>query len=559
MKNVILAIGGLLLITSFSSAENLKVIVVDKISPLPNVRVEINDQKLRTDDKGEAVFQIKPGNYTVIGPSSKADVSVYANQSPVAVLQSGDIKLKSDKQYPGGFNYEGKIIDLTLSYETPLNYEITISQIGAPKDWKVEYDKKEVQPDQKVKVTITIPEGSKEGTESLQFTGLYKGQIVCTTLPIRITRDWKEKPRSIEGGEGSVSPINIGIQSSRSSGAETLIDTDLDIIYQGNVSPRLSGQAQLRCTHSWAAQDSAEQIDFRLANITYLTGIVNLTLGRFDLGSIVQPGEYFGSYLTLGQRRFDGIYAFLPFTLLGTAGVDAQGFSLPPAALSAAYFPNFFTFHPEVKSYDNGYFFSEFKMPVKLFDYPLLISLNYAFTTNWPYLKYSPLSGDPAASLSLEYSYARNYKVYAEFGACNLTEISDTTALMTGTRASGLGGYTFGIIDEACIEYQIPLMKSDKNTFTGANSFHPEEAQYQQGSWYIKLKNKFDFLNIVVAATNSVGDFTFARPAAEAFTPYQAFNLNDLRSANEVRDIGKTLLSQAYSQIAFIVSVGASF
>lgn len=549
----------LLLIKNNAFAESLKVIVVDKINPAGNVRVEINDQKLRTDDKGEAVFQLKPGGYQVIGPSVKADVVVFTNQVPISVLQSGDLKLKADKQDLGGFNYEGKSIVITISYETPLNYDIELSYIGAPKDWKIELEKKTVQPDQKVKVNITVPEGSKEGTDILQFIGSYKGQVVCASQAIRLSRDWKEKPRSAEGDEAAQMPISIGIQSSRIYGVETAVDTELDIIYQGNISSRLSGQAQLRYTHVWASQDAVNNLDFRLANVTYLTGIVNLTLGRFDLGSLVQPGEYFGSYLTLGQRRFDGFYAFLPFTLLGTAGVDAQGFRLPPAALSAAYFPNFFSFNPDSKNQDNGYFFSEFKMPLKVFDYPLLISLNYSFTTNWPYFKYSPLSGDPGASLSLEYTYTRNYKVYAEFAAGNLTAIQDTTALMTGTRASGLGGYTLGIIEEACIEYQIPLMKSDVNTFTGANSFHPEEAQYQQGAWYVKLKNKFDFLNIVVAATNSVGDFTFARPAANAFTPYQAFNLNDLRSANEVRDLGKTLLSSAYSHIAFIVSVGATF
>lgn len=551
----------ILLPLTAKAQSTLRVIAVDEVTALKNTRIKIKDTRLRTDNTGEVKFKLSPGKYTVEGPKSRTEGWVFESKETLAVVQSANIVLKSDKVNFGKYNYAGGEFKLQLRYDTPFNYKVQLKAIGVPSDWRISFDSAQVRPDSKTKVNIKVPEGSKSESETIQFLAIYKGQIISATPPIKLLRGWKHKPYDItKDTVKELMPFSVSLQTSRKQDRNGVsLDSDMDINLKSNLSPRLSGNAKLRFTHGWRPQDKIDSIDMRLANLTYLTGIVNITVGRLDLAPIIQPGEYFGSYLTMGQRRFDGIFLFMPITLFGTAGVDAQGFRLPPAALSGGYFPNFFSFFPDTDKYDNGYFFSEFKMPVMLFNNPLMIAINYAITTDYAYLVYSPLSGNPALSATFEYTYSKNYKVYSEFAVGNVAEISDTTALMMGATAGHLKHFTFGFIDEISIEYQIPLMNSVANPFIGGNGFYPELAEQQQGSWYIKIKSRYDFLEFTAAATNSVGDWTFARPADNSFEPHRTFNLDDIRSANEVEAAGKTLISSAYDKIAFIISVGAKF
>jgi hypothetical protein len=277
------------------------------------------------------------------------------------------------------------------------------------------------------------------------------------------------------------------------------------------------------------------------------------------LAPLLRPGEFFGSYLTLGQRRFDGLFLLLPLNLYGTAGVDAQGFQLPPTSVSVGYFPNFFSFLTDTLDYNNGYVIGSIKMPLPIAGNPLTFGLQMGNTTNWQYIYSSPLSGNPGASASINYNYSRNYDVFTEFAIGNIADIDNTAALMTGARAKNLRAFTLGILDAISVEYQIPLIQSEKNPFIGGNQFFPDEASVSQGAWYLKARTSFDGLVLTAALTNSVGDWTFARPAANAFDTYRTFNLNDLRSANEVDDTGKQLLAGAYEKIAFLLTVKAEF
>lgn len=539
----------------------LKVITVDKTTPLKNIRIECGNQRVRTDENGEFTFILNPGKYTVEGPDSKVEGWVFKDAETVAVLQVADLKLNINQYDLGRYPYEGKTYSLDVSYETPFNYEAKLTAINVPKDWKVEYDKESVRPDSKCRVSVIIPQDSTAETETMQFLAQYKDQVIAATPPLKVLRGWKHKPQDVSKDiVKEMLPIQIDLQTTRKFDKEgTTLDTDVDLNMKNNIGRKLIGQANVRFTHEWAPQDNADSIDFRLANLTYVTGIFNLTLGRFDLAPLIRPGEFFGSYLTMGQRRFDGVFFFLPVTIYGSAGVDAQGFSLPPAAISVTYFPNYFSMYPEIKDYENGYILSELKLPIMLFDNPLMIAINHATTTTYSYLWYSPLSGDQALSASWEYTYSRNYRIYGEFAIANVSAVSDTTALMTGASAKNLRNYTYGILDEIAVEYQIPLISSESNPFAGGNTFVPDESEKQQGAWYVRLKSSYDYLEFAFAITNSVGDFTFARPANSALDPNRNFNLNDLRSANEVENLGKTLLSASYNDISFLFSIKARF
>lgn len=563
MKRIIPALAILFLpLTAHAAPSSLKVHVVDNNKPLSDVRVTIGNLRQRTDASGTVVFQLNPGKYTVEGPKGKTDAWVFRDLQTIAVLQDAEIKLKADRDNLGEFPYEGGTYELTLTYETPTNMAIKIDPSGIPADWKVTVAPETIRPDTQAKVSITIPEASRGGSECIQFLGTSGSQVVAATaLPIKLTRGWKNKPKSMDKSVPELNwPLTFNIQSTRVSDKDGVgLDTDFDVKFASNLTSRLSGTALIRLTHAWEPRDTLNHLDFRLANLTYMLPLVNITLGRIDLSPIIQSGEYFGSYLTLGQRRFDGVFALMPISLFGTAGVDAQGFKLPPVALSAGYFPNFFSFVTDDLSYDNGFLFAELKWPLLLFDNPLMITLNYAFATDYAYLKYSPLSGDPAASLNLNYTYSQNYGIYSEFAVCNVTEVRNTTALMVGAAARNLGAFSYGILDEVTLEYQIPLISSTDNPFVGGNRYFPDEAQAQQGAWYLRARSRLEGLELTAAVTNSVGDFTLARPAENAFEPYRVFVLNDRRTANEVADLGKTLISSAYDKLAFLLTIGARF
>lgn len=544
-----------------AASSSLKVYVVEDAKPLVNVRVEAGGQRQRTDQEGAAVFALNPGKYALEGPGVKAEAWVFKDIQSVAVLQAADIKVRADKDSLGEYPYEGGTYKLGISYETPLAREIQLMPAGAPGDWTVEITPEVIKPDTKAQVVITVPEASRGGSECVQFLAYSGKQVLAATAPVKLSRGWKNKPKVSEAlGQEKSYPLTFAVQTTRTQGqGGTLIDTNLDVRFNGNLTSRLSGSAMVRLTHAWEPTDTVSFVDFRTASLTYMLPLLNVTLGRIDLAPIIHSGEFFGSYLTLGQRRFDGVFALLPFSLFGTAGIDAQGFRLPPAAISAGYFPNFFSFWPDQLNYNNGYFFTDLKWPFLVYDHPLMITLIYSFTTDYAYLKYSPLSGDPAAAININYTYSRNYSVYSEFAVCNVTEIKDTTALMVGAAARNLSAYTYGFIDEITMEYQVPLASSTNNPLAGANPWHPSESEAQQGAWYVRAKTSLEGLDLTLAATNSVGDFTFARPDRNAFQPNQEFTLNDNRTANEVADLGKTLISGSYNAIAFLITIGARF
>lgn len=542
-------------------ATSLKVVAVNKITPLKDIRLECNNDRVRTDKKGEYIFNLKPGKYSIKGPEKRTDGWIFEGYNTMAVLQSADLNIKIDKRDLGRFKYDGQSFEVVIRYVTPFGYKADISAINVPNDWNIEFENKSLSPDTKTTATIIVPEGSESEAEAIQIVASVGKQVVAATEPIKLMRGWRVKPREVnKEAVKEMLPFAVKIQSSRKVDREgTLIDTDIDFIVESDLNPRLSGNAKLRYNHIWSPQDSVDNLELRLAYLTYITGVLNITLGRFDISPIIQPGEFFGSYVTLGQKRFDGVFMLMPIMLFGSAGVDAQGFSLPPITLMTGYFPNFFSFFPEEKNFDNGYFFSELKLPIMLFNYPLIVGLNYAFTTDYAYVTYSPLSGDPAISATYEYTYSRSYRLYGEFAIGNISSIENTTALMTGASAKNIRSFTYGFLDEIALEYQIPLFTSKDNPFTGGNLFFPAQGESQQGAWYAKLKTSYDGINFIFAITNSVGDFTFARVADTAFDPRRTFDINDLRSANEVSDIGKTLVSKSYNDIAYIITINARF
>lgn len=540
---------------------SITVYAVEEVNPLKNIRIEVNNKKVRTNNDGTVTFNFNEGKYQFKGPNNKVDGWVVNDAETIAVLQEANLLLKVNREDFGRYPYEGKTYTAEVIYSTPYNYNVELDVIGVPSSFDVTISPKSIKPDTKSKIMIGVPKESKDETNNLQIVAKHKGQIVAATRPYRIEKGWKHNPNVVNKASlKKILPLSIELQTSRKQDKSgTSFVSDIDLILDSNVTPRLNGNANLRFSHDWSPKDNIDNIDLRTANISYLTGIFNVTLGRLDIAPIIQPGEYFGSYLTLGQRRFDGIFFLMPIQLFGSAGVDAQGFEFPPVTIMAGYFPNFFSFYPDNKEYDNGYMFSELKLPINILNYPLIVAINYAITTDYAYIKDSPLSGDPALSASYEYTYSKNYSVYGEFAIGNINAIEHTTALMTGASAKNLNAFTWGIIDEIAVEYQIPLISSTDNPFTGGNLFFPDQGEQQQGAWYARVKSTYDNLEFTFAITNSVGDFTFARVSDTAFDPNSNINLNDLRSANEVEELGKTLLSAAYDQLSYLISVKARF
>ena len=94
-----------------------------------------------------------------------------------------------------------------------------------------------------------------------------------------------------------------------------------------------------------STSDNSDDIELRLARISYLQPWIQITGGRFDLFQTLTPNLFFGAYPLMGIHRVDGVLVTIPFSFFFQFGPSKQGQSqtASPLALSFFYTPSLFS------------------------------------------------------------------------------------------------------------------------------------------------------------------------------------------------------------------------
>lgn len=346
--------------------------------------------------------------------------------------------------------------------------------------------------------------------------------------------------------------VNTFLRSDTSGLQETGL---LDLSFKRRLDQySVSAEGDVRFGKDFSNNDTADNISVMLAKITYAEPFLSINAGRFDVGEILSPMDYFGNYLTMGMRRLDGISVTLPITL-SFGIVDYDKWQTPPTALSMIYIPNIFSSSLANYNSTQSYFLAQIRVTTKIADLPFALRLNYGQSSS-DFYTYSVISQQAAIDASVDLTVAQGLDILGEFGDQNTSLFSETDAVAIGIRAKQL--FTVGPLsfDDLILEYQIPLANSINNPFIGGNSFNNSAAYLPQNSFYghLKARMKAVFVNFYI--TNSPGDFTFARLTNKnSILP----NNQPIASGNEVEGLAVPLVASDYNNWAFMTDLGVEF
>jgi hypothetical protein len=272
----------------------------------------------------------------------------------------------------------------------------------------------------------------------------------------------------------------------------------------------------LRAFKPASTDSDVTSLSMERAQLGYSRSWLNIAAGRRDLGNLLSPSPYFGSYLLMGESTQDVASVTLRLRLSGDVPDSEAAFSNQEIALSGHFVPN-----PVAAGralYDGSQGLMIAQLFVGLDTWGVLSRLMFNVSQfNDAYFRYSSLSGSPAFEGSYSQTWARNYRFFVNFGVQN-PGIEGTSALTVGNESQSLQKYV-KVADKFTIEYQIPLATSNKNAFTGGSSLSPTSGTLPQGVLFARIHNRIGSRTPTeparffygVAATNAPADYTLSR------------------------------------------------
>jgi hypothetical protein len=327
-----------------------------------------------------------------------------------------------------------------------------------------------------------------------------------------------------------------------------------DIHAKSEVSENaVKAEGVIRFKKNFSNSDALNDIELRLAKVTYFENWLQVTAGRMDLSGIISPADFFGSYPTMGIRRLDGISVVLPIRL-SFGGEDYKGVNTPPTSISAFYFPTLFSNTYANLNGDQAFLLGQARLRVVTDDIQTTFRFNIGGCAT-DYFTYSSVCGNTTLSAAIDSKIAKQLMLYSEYGIQNLA-LAGTSALALGLKVEELGTAGPFSLESLVLEVQEPMIRDGHNAFTGGNTYIPQLAQLPGTTWYAGLKTRIKKVFIQASLTNSVGDYTFARLTPLAVNvpltvPYGP--------ANEVEALHLPLLSSSYTNIAFMITAGTEF
>jgi hypothetical protein len=312
-------------------------------------------------------------------------------------------------------------------------------------------------------------------------------------------------------------------------------------------------EGMVRFKKNFSNSDAVDDVDLRLAKLTYLENWLQVCLGRMDLSGVISPTSFFGSYSTMGIHRLDGMSLVFPIRL-SLGGEDYKGVSAPPTSISVYYFPSLLSTTYTNLNGDQGFVLGQARLKVNTDDVETTLRLNVG-GSGTDYFTYSAISGNTTASAALDFKIAKRYCVYGEYGIEN-TSLLGTSALTLGAKAEHLASVGPFALEALMFEVQQPLAPDSNNAFTGGNYLVPSLAQLPQTAWYAKIKTRLKKIFVEAALTNSVGDFTLARVSPSAIGMPMPVPFGP---GNETDGLRIQLISSSYSTTAFLINAGVEF
>lgn len=267
---------------------------------------------------------------------------------------------------------------------------------------------------------------------------------------------------------------------------------------------------------STSSTDEGVNLFLERAEASWHGSWLTLSGGRRDVGDFLSPGEYFGSYLTMGERTVDMVSATLPFRLFADVPDADASVTAPYNAFSVIYIPNLLSAAKTDLDGQEGVVLAQLRVRFGVAGSSSDLTLN-ASRGLQDYFQYSSLSlgGGLDASYAFTYKFAQ---VWAEYAAQDISFWGSTQVATAGLRLD-IRKFTFGLLDSLDGEYQLPLSDDPSNPFTGGYPQDPSQVQTPQGVWFVHLIHKTSARQPTqparffygVALTNSMGDYTLAR------------------------------------------------
>jgi hypothetical protein len=311
---------------------------------------------------------------------------------------------------------------------------------------------------------------------------------------------------------------------------------------------------QVRFEKNLSVSDSADQIDFRLAKITYLEPWLQFSVGRFDLFPVLTPMRFFGSYSDMGIHRVDGAMVVLPLTL--NFGIENyESYNAPPLAMTFFYTPSLMEASYVQLDTQQSLLIGQLRARFKIMGVDTTWRFNYTWSGT-DYFTDSTLNGGSSGSLAAEAALDSDITAYGEFAAQNINYFSNTDVLGLGARFHGIDTWGPLSLDDITLEAQLPLENDPSNIFSGGDNFNTALNANSQFTWFGSLQARIKAVSITFAITNNLDDFTFNRVT----TANSAFPVNGpVGPGRELAYSQIPLQALTGSQPGFLIAISTDF
>jgi hypothetical protein len=278
----------------------------------------------------------------------------------------------------------------------------------------------------------------------------------------------------------------------------------------------------VRVEKGLSSSDSSDDVQLRLARISYSQAWIQVTGGRFDLFQTLTPNLFFGAYPLMGIHRVDGILVTIPFSFFFQLGPAQAGQSQAssPLALSFFYTPSLFSAQQVQLDGSQDFFLGQLRLRLDSKDFQSTFRINVAESPN-NFFNYSAFNGNLTGSLAADLRFNQDYVLTGEYGVQNINLIQQTSVFTAGFQANDLGTWGDLSLDQIVLEGQFPLGSSSENPFTGGNGFNPSLATLPRASFYLKIRARLRVLFFEFHITNNQDDYTLDRLSpASTFVPF---------------------------------------
>jgi hypothetical protein len=299
--------------------------------------------------------------------------------------------------------------------------------------------------------------------------------------------------------EGTVSKINFNLKADiQQDGAGTIYRNELGLKASQTLSNEWRAGVYLNFVKP--VNNESEGVDVQLyqAKFEYVGTFFRILLGRSDLTQTISTMNYFGPYITAGQRYLDLVGFTIPIYL--KAGVpEITEIDLPPMAISFYYLPAMLSAaYTTYKDRQEEFYLGQLRINSSISNAPLMLIVNVGKSTA-AYFNYSVMSSNVAFDISGSYDFIQHAKVNVSFGIMNTALAGQTAVGAAGLELHALGPVTMNLVESIIAETQLPFGDSDNIIFNPVRK-----------PIFLMLKNNIGRFRYFIGMSDAKNDYTLA-------------------------------------------------